>query len=176
MRCIERRAAILVIPYLTKKDGLCNPSQHQTKKSTKNPPKQAKPNLPIKSFLSRPPQIYINLPLPFVILTFHLPTKTLPSLNPRNPKTQTQTTQEMSRLRIARKLALTTKQVNKGYYKGTRTGSMGRHTSHGGYIIEPEKVRTYVVPERLGGDFKVCYSSLHVFLCFCLCGAGWLGR
>jgi hypothetical protein len=55
--------------------------------------------------------------------------------------------------RVARH-ALSTKQANKGYYKGTGSGSMGRHTEHGGYIIELEKVRTYVVPKNLK-DFKV---------------------
>lgn len=62
-------------------------------------------------------------------------------------------TQPLSR-RITR-LALTTKQVNGGYYKGTGTGSMGRHTKHGGYVIDLRKVRTYVVPSGLE-DFKVC--------------------
>lgn len=52
-----------------------------------------------------------------------------------------------------RKLRLTTKDINKGYYKGNRTGSMGRHTKYGGYVIEWEKVRTYVVPSLEG--FKV---------------------
>jgi large subunit ribosomal protein L41 len=52
-----------------------------------------------------------------------------------------------------RRLRLTTKDVNKGFYKGTRTGSMGRHTKHGGYIIEWDKVRTYVCPSLEG--FKV---------------------
>lgn len=56
--------------------------------------------------------------------------------------------------RSIRRLALTTKQVNGGYYKGTRSGSMGRHTKHGGYIINWDKVRTYVVPSLEG--FKVC--------------------
>ena len=55
--------------------------------------------------------------------------------------------------RIAR-LRLTTKQTNKGYYKGTGTGSTGTHTKHGGYVIDWDKVRTYVVPENLK-DFKV---------------------
>jgi large subunit ribosomal protein L41 len=55
--------------------------------------------------------------------------------------------------RISR-LALTTKQTNKGYYKGTGTGSTGTHTKHGGYIIDWNKVRTYVVPENVK-DFKV---------------------
>ncbi|AEO64075.1 1e5a9b5f-0933-42b3-bdc4-7f26ed869662 [Thermothielavioides terrestris] len=49
-----------------------------------------------------------------------------------------------------RRLRLTTKDVNKGYYKGTRTGSMGRHTKHGGYIIDWNKVRTYVCPSLEG--------------------------
>ncbi|KAI9714284.1 MAG: hypothetical protein M1820_000245 [Bogoriella megaspora] len=49
--------------------------------------------------------------------------------------------------RRLRRLALTTKQAGKGYYKGTGSGSMGRHTKHGGYQIEWHKVRTYVVPD-----------------------------
>ncbi|MCJ1274863.1 hypothetical protein MMC21_002661 [Puttea exsequens] len=52
----------------------------------------------------------------------------------------------MSRLR---RLPLTTKQVNNGFYKGTGSGAMGRHTKHGGYVLEWQKVRTYVVPEQL---------------------------
>lgn len=48
-----------------------------------------------------------------------------------------------------RHLRLTTKDVNKGFYKGNRTGAMGRHTKHGGYIIEWDRVRTYVVPQGL---------------------------
>ena len=53
-----------------------------------------------------------------------------------------------------RRRALTTKRAGKGYYKGTGSGSMGRHTKHGGYIVELAKVRTYVVPATLA-DFKV---------------------
>ncbi|KAI0912004.1 mitochondrial ribosomal protein L27-domain-containing protein [Ustulina deusta] len=52
-------------------------------------------------------------------------------------------------LKRFRKLPLTTKDIKKGFYKGTRTGSMGRHTKYGGYIIEWGKVRTYVVPAGL---------------------------
>ncbi|KAF6237842.1 hypothetical protein HO173_004043 [Letharia columbiana] len=48
-----------------------------------------------------------------------------------------------------RRLPLTTKQVSNGFYKGTGTGATGRHTKHGGYVIEWRKVRTYVVPEQL---------------------------
>ncbi|PHH61365.1 hypothetical protein CDD81_443 [Ophiocordyceps australis] len=46
-----------------------------------------------------------------------------------------------------RNLRITTKDVGRGFYKGNRTGSMGRHTKHGGYVIEWDKVRTYVVPD-----------------------------
>lgn len=53
------------------------------------------------------------------------------------------------------RLRLTTKMVNGGYYKGNRTGSMGWHTKHGGFRIDPRKVRTYVVPDGLE-ESKVC--------------------
>ncbi|KXJ96745.1 mitochondrial ribosomal protein L27-domain-containing protein [Microdochium bolleyi] len=49
-----------------------------------------------------------------------------------------------------RKLPLTTKDINKGFYKGNRTGSMGRHTKYGGYVVDYSKVRTYVVPDLKG--------------------------
>jgi len=52
--------------------------------------------------------------------------------------------------RAIKRLALTTKQAGKDYYKGTGTGSMGRHTKHGGYIVDPKKVRTYVCPDMDG--------------------------
>lgn len=53
-----------------------------------------------------------------------------------------------------RKLRLTTKDVNKGFYKGTRTGRMGRHNRWGGYTLDYSLVRTYVVPKDLD-TFKV---------------------
>jgi large subunit ribosomal protein L41 len=68
--------------------------------------------------------------------------------------------QSTSRLLGAyRHLRLTVKDVNKGYYKGNRTGTIGRHTKHGGFIIDRTRVRTYVVPEGLK-DFKVRFLSL----------------
>lgn len=54
-----------------------------------------------------------------------------------------------------RRLALTTKKARKGFYKGTGTGSTGTHTKHGGFVIDYDKVRTYVVPPKLN-EFKVC--------------------
>lgn len=55
-----------------------------------------------------------------------------------------------------RHMRLTTKDVNKGFYKGNRVGSMGSHTKWGGYMIDWNKVRTYVVPEKLQDPaFKV---------------------
>lgn len=59
--------------------------------------------------------------------------------------------------RRLQRLALTTKQVNGGYYKGTGTGSMGRHTKYGGYVVEWRKVRTYVVPTEMK-DFMVSFD------------------
>ncbi|CRG90293.1 50S ribosomal protein YmL27 [Talaromyces islandicus] len=47
------------------------------------------------------------------------------------------------------RLRLTTKQVNGGYYKGNRTGSMGAFDKKGRYVLDYRKVRTYVVPEGL---------------------------
>ncbi|KAE8353155.1 mitochondrial ribosomal protein L27-domain-containing protein [Aspergillus coremiiformis] len=47
------------------------------------------------------------------------------------------------------RLRLTTKQVNGGYYKGNRTGSMGYFAKNGSYVIDWKKVRTYVVPDHL---------------------------
>ena len=35
---------------------------------------------------------------------------------------------------------------------------MGSHTKHGGYVIDPKKVRIYVVPAQLS-EFKVRMSS-----------------
>ena len=55
-----------------------------------------------------------------------------------------------------RRLKLTTKQVNGGYYKGTGSGSMGRHTKYGGFILDKEKVRTYVVPDMTGFEVSNC--------------------
>ena len=64
-------------------------------------------------------------------------------------------TQILQALRY-RRLRLTTKDVNKGFYKGTRTGSMGRHTKYGGYVIEWDKVRTYVCPPLKGFKVRRC--------------------
>ena len=62
-----------------------------------------------------------------------------------------------------RKLPLTTKDINKGFYKGTGTGSMGQHTKFGGYVIDWQKVRTYAVPAGLDA-FKVRTTSRLSFL------------
>lgn len=53
-----------------------------------------------------------------------------------------------------RKLRLTTKDMNKGFYKGNRTGNMGTHDKWGGFKVDYEKVRTYAVPAGLD-TFKV---------------------
>jgi large subunit ribosomal protein L41 len=59
------------------------------------------------------------------------------------------------------RLRLTTKQVNGGYYKGNRTGSMGHFDHKGNYVIDWKKVRTYVVPDDME-DFKVGSLGLQI--------------
>ncbi|KAH6688258.1 hypothetical protein F5X68DRAFT_168046 [Plectosphaerella plurivora] len=55
-----------------------------------------------------------------------------------------------------RHLRLTTKDVNKGFYKGNRVGAMGRHTKWGGYKVDYSRVRTYVVPDLVkDSSFKL---------------------
>jgi len=66
------------------------------------------------------------------------------------------------------RLRLTTKQVNGGYYKGNRTGSMGYFAKNGSYVIDWKKVRTYVVPENLD-EFKVSPCAIFLFLLCALC-------
>ncbi|OZJ02294.1 hypothetical protein BZG36_05347 [Bifiguratus adelaidae] len=51
--------------------------------------------------------------------------------------------------RGAGRFPLTSKRGH-NFYKGTRSGAMGRHTKRGGYMIDWEKVRTFVVPDLEG--------------------------
>ncbi|POS76345.1 hypothetical protein DHEL01_v205259 [Diaporthe helianthi] len=53
-----------------------------------------------------------------------------------------------------RKLRLTTKDINKGFYKGNRTGNTGKHDKWGGFMVQYEKVRTFAVPAGLN-TFKL---------------------
>jgi hypothetical protein len=53
--------------------------------------------------------------------------------------------------RALRRLALTTKQGPKGFYKGTRSGKMGHLTKHGVFRMEWSRVRRYVAPEMYEG-------------------------
>jgi hypothetical protein len=39
---------------------------------------------------------------------------------------------------------------------GTGSGAMGRHTKNGGYLVDWNKVRSFVVPDLEG--FTVCIS------------------
>lgn len=48
-----------------------------------------------------------------------------------------------------RRWALSTKDGNKNYYKGTGSSGVGRWTTRGRYLVNWEKVRTYVVPSSL---------------------------
>ncbi|KAF9951671.1 hypothetical protein BGZ70_000897 [Mortierella alpina] len=55
-------------------------------------------------------------------------------------------------MRGASRQQLTSKR-GRNHYKGTGSGAMGRHTKRGGYLIEWEKVRAFVVPDL--SDFKL---------------------
>jgi large subunit ribosomal protein L41 len=54
--------------------------------------------------------------------------------------------------------ALTTKQGNKNFYKGTRSSGVGRHTRKAGYVIQWNKVRTFVTPKVFNDELK-CFVS-----------------
>jgi Mitochondrial ribosomal protein L27 len=63
------------------------------------------------------------------------------------------------------RLPLTTKQVNGGYYKGNRTGSMGAHTEWGGYVIDYRKVRNFNCPDLENNKVRVGhFASCHLDL------------
>ncbi|KAF9995202.1 hypothetical protein BGZ80_005380 [Entomortierella chlamydospora] len=55
-------------------------------------------------------------------------------------------------MRGASRQQLTSKR-GRNHYKGTGSGPMGRHTKRGGYVIEWERVRSFVVPDLT--DFKL---------------------
>ncbi|KAF2110573.1 hypothetical protein BDV96DRAFT_195510 [Lophiotrema nucula] len=48
-----------------------------------------------------------------------------------------------------RRLPLTTKQTNKGYYKGSGTGLLGTINKKGKFKFDLDRVRTFVVPREL---------------------------
>lgn len=54
----------------------------------------------------------------------------------------------------SRRHALTTKQGNKNFYKGTRSSGIGRHTTKNKYLFNWDKVRTFVVPTNFNSDLK----------------------
>ncbi|KAG0249040.1 hypothetical protein BG011_009631 [Mortierella polycephala] len=55
-------------------------------------------------------------------------------------------------MRGASRQQLTAKR-GRNHYKGTGSGATGRHTKRGGYFIEWERVRSFVVPDLT--DFKL---------------------
>lgn len=57
-----------------------------------------------------------------------------------------------------RRTPLTTKQGNKTMYKGTRSSGVGRHTRYGGYLINWNRVRTFVTPKNYNTDLKPLVS------------------
>ncbi|RVX75975.1 hypothetical protein B0A52_00332 [Exophiala mesophila] len=55
--------------------------------------------------------------------------------------------------RLLARLRFSTKQVARGFYRGTGSGSMGAHTEKGKYIIDFRKTRHYNVPSL--EDFRL---------------------
>ena len=51
---------------------------------------------------------------------------------------------------LCARLRFTTKEVGRGFYRGTRTGSVGAHTEYGGYVVDWRKVRNFNVPDLIG--------------------------
>ncbi|KAH6563585.1 hypothetical protein BASA50_003190 [Batrachochytrium salamandrivorans] len=49
---------------------------------------------------------------------------------------------------------LTTKDGNKNFYKGTGSGRMGRFTQKGEYVVEPWRLRQYIVPDLSRCELK----------------------
>ncbi|EEF48548.1 conserved hypothetical protein [Ricinus communis] len=57
---------------------------------------------------------------------------------------------------------LSLKRVPRDYYKGKNCKPTGFHTRKGGYVIVPEKLPNYVVPDLT--DFKNGYSALALMI------------
>lgn len=58
----------------------------------------------------------------------------------------------------SRRHPLTTKKGNKNFYKGTRSSGIGKFTTKGRYIINWDKVRTFVVPTEFNAELKPLVS------------------
>lgn len=71
------------------------------------------------------------------------------------------TTPLLSRLKT--RIRFSTKQVAKGFYRGSNVGSLGAHTQHGDYLIDWRKTRHYVVPDLRDTQvgFPYLYPSHH---------------
>ena len=58
-----------------------------------------------------------------------------------------------------KRLALSTKQGNKNYYKGTRSSGIGHMSDKGKYSINYSRVRTFVTPEDMSTPLKPLVSA-----------------
>ena len=55
-----------------------------------------------------------------------------------------------------KRMPLSPKRARKGYYKGKGARSEGRHTSKGGFVIDPAKRLELVVPDMAGFKVREC--------------------
>lgn len=58
-----------------------------------------------------------------------------------------------------KRLALSTKQGNKNYYKGTRSSGIGHISMRGKYSIDYDRVRTFVTPADMATPLKPLVSA-----------------
>lgn len=58
-----------------------------------------------------------------------------------------------------KRVPLSTKQGNKNYYKGTRSSSIGRLSDKGKYMIDYNRVRTFVPPADMATPLKPLVSA-----------------
>lgn len=60
----------------------------------------------------------------------------------------------------ARRIRLTSKHGNNQYYKGNRTGSMGKLTPYGVFVSDPLKIRDWVIPDLTGFELRPYVSKM----------------
>ena len=60
---------------------------------------------------------------------------------------------------MRKRMPLSPKRARKGYYKGKGARSEGRHTSKGGYLIDPAKRLELVIPDMDGFKVRDCANS-----------------
>lgn len=61
--------------------------------------------------------------------------------------------------RLKTRIPFTTKNVGKGFYRGSNVGSLGAHTNRGHYLIDYRKTRHFVVPNLQNNEVSSLSSD-----------------